>query len=85
VCKGLESQPTCHGNTSYKPAEASPGSTQVNATPVASSMYRSGSDWSKRGRTTPDILAEIMVRSALLGKDQKLFQIIWCTCKIIYM
>jgi len=25
-------------------------------------MYRSGSDWFIRGKTTPDILAEIMVR-----------------------
>lgn len=32
-------------------------------------IYRSGSDWFKRGRIILDILVEIMVRLVLLGKD----------------
>lgn len=40
----LDSQPTCRGDTSYKPPEASPRSTQGLPTPMALSIYRSGSD-----------------------------------------
>ena len=46
----------------YKSVDTSPSTPQVVRTPVALSQYTSGSDWSRRRATTPDIIAEIMVR-----------------------
>lgn len=60
--KGLKSQPTGHGDELFNQAETSTDLSQSPTTPVALSSYKSGSDWSAKRTTSPDILAEILVR-----------------------
>lgn len=62
IKKGLKSQPTGHGDELFNQAETSTDLSQSPTNPVALSRYKSGSDWSARRTTSPDILAEILVR-----------------------